>query len=312
MTASAGELSALVENEELGEVAYRRRLPEFLALPASEVAPVNLDVPIAVARAFGALAIARAHREELERRTKLDFALLEALEDYTLALYHVHAEYLVSAQPPELKKETVDEGKRLRTAMLVDAKALASHRLIERDQLKGIRRSIGFVNLANDLNVLARVLENYMRAHSKLAVLTREADIERAYSVSKTILEAVGKRRRRNPEMIQASERRDRVFTLFARAYNALRNAVLYLHAGDKKIARALPSLWSRRERKRQAQRQDSELTAQVPEQHYARSMRSDSIESSAPSPAEAEGAQTTVPIQMAPPRTTLLNPQKT
>jgi hypothetical protein len=71
MTASAGELSALVENEELGEVAYRRRLPEFLALPASEVAPVNLDVPIAVARAFGALAIARAHREELERRTKL-------------------------------------------------------------------------------------------------------------------------------------------------------------------------------------------------------------------------------------------------
>jgi hypothetical protein len=112
--------------------------------------------------------------------------------------------------------------------------------------------------------------------------------------------------------MIQASERRDRVFTLFARAYNALRNAVLYLHAGDKKIARALPSLWSRRERKRQAQRQDSELTAQVPEQHYARSMRSDSIESSAPSPAEAEAAQTTVPIQMAPLRTTLLNPQKT
>lgn len=249
--ASSGESTALVDREVLGEVAFKRRFAEFQQLTPKEIIRVNLDVPRAIARGYGALPIIRANRHALESAlVDFDFPLVDALEDYTLALHHAHTEWLVRAEPQVLTQEMLLEGRALRQVMLTDLKALANHGLVNPEKWRELKRDIGHVNLATDLSMLATVLDK-CRGAGPVALLTTVARTQDARALSKTILLSVGRGRRRDAEWIAVNEQRDRVFTLFVRSYREARAGILFVKRGDNHIERQLPSLWPGRPRRR-------------------------------------------------------------
>lgn len=242
--ASSGERSALVDPEVLGEVAFRRRFADFQRLASKEIIQVNLDVPRAIARGFGALPVIRANRPALEECfRKFKFALVDALEDYILALHYAHTEWLVRTEPPVLTHQMLLKGKTLRHMMLTDLKALAAHGVVDPDKWRELKRDIGHVNLASDLSMLGNIIEK-CRVTLPAGLLTTSVQTREALALSKTILLAVGRSKRRDAEWLAANDQRDRVFTLFVRSYREARAGILFVKRGDKEIERQLPSLW--------------------------------------------------------------------
>ena len=74
--------------------AYQSLLGEIRAVPASELVPINLDIPTAVTTALGALPEIRALRSRVvAEMPQLDVARFDKLEAYTLAVGHAHALY---------------------------------------------------------------------------------------------------------------------------------------------------------------------------------------------------------------------------
>jgi hypothetical protein len=252
MVASSGDGTGLVDAEVLGVVAFNRRLHEFKALSANELIHVNLDVQDAISRGFTAVSIIRDNRQQLEAGVAdLKLALVDALEDYTLALSYAETEYLVKTRPRVITPEMQLQGKTLRQMMLVDVKAMIVHGRLNPDKLRGLKRCIGFINLAADLKLLAHVLKG-CGAVREDGVLTSPAQIQHAEALADEIYRAGGRNRVRDEEALAVIEQRDRVFTLFVRSYGEARAGVLFLRRGDKEIERKFPALWIGRRRRPQ------------------------------------------------------------
>ncbi len=139
-----------------------------------------------------------------------------------------------------------EEGVSQRETLYADVATLIRRGIINEATIKDLKGPNGYKNVAIDLQILASLLrDNWSQIEGKCAV--QMAELEHALKLAARILRVWGQREQ-GPAIIAATaDMRLRAFTLFTRAYDDARRAVIFLrwHAGDSdSIA---PSLYAGR-----------------------------------------------------------------
>jgi hypothetical protein len=214
------------------EHAYRRLLPELLALPPEDLIQVNRDLKEAIATALGALPNVLALAPDMARLPDLDLRAIKNLETYALALEHAHAvrENLVQS-PPKLRTLAAEANK-LRTKLLAYTNALVQLGSLKPHKVKKLSGATGFSGIATDLQTLAGVLELYAtqrQASDELATAKR---------IASELLEAIRQREERSTSLASANDMRTRAWTLLIRVYAQVHRAIAYLRwrEGDVEV----------------------------------------------------------------------------
>jgi len=238
-----------ISSEAVAEEAFRRVRGEIDALGEEDILHINLDIPSAVATAHGALPKLKGYREAFaEVGGGFDLERFDKLEDYTLALAFAHGECTVAADPTDDIKEIYEQALALRETLRSDLAALAHRGLVSKDRLDDLSGTAGHKNVAADLQALSSVLKgSWANIEGKTPI--QKGDIELASRLSTRIYRVVGQREQAPSVSADTVALRARAYTLFVRAYDEARRALIYLrwHEGDAdSIA---PSLFAKRGR---------------------------------------------------------------
>ena len=224
-----------VNDETLFEESYKRLEPEFQALSTDECSQINLEIPSAVSTTLGAIPEIRALRDDIVKEMPgFNIVRFDKLEDYAMALSHANTQHMIATQPPDDLQAIYQEGVSLRETLYADVATLIRRGLINEATIKDLKGPNGYKNVATDLQILASLLkDNWSQIEGKCAV--QMAELEHALKLAARILRVVGLREQ-GPAIIAATaDMRLRAFTLFTRAYDDARRAVIFLrwHEGD-------------------------------------------------------------------------------
>jgi hypothetical protein len=230
--------------------AFARVLPVAMALSPNELATVNIDIPSAVTLVLGKLPGILALRPSIPELRTFDIRFVDHLETFALATAHAHALCLAATARPESIHELTTRAGALRDLLYSDAATLAKRGLIHGARLRKLRTPSGYKNLAFDLLGLAVVLrESWPTIHGKTAI--ELSDLEQAERFGAALVNAIGRRERAPAVASALAQQRQRVFTLFFRAYDQVRRAVCYLRWHERDADRIAPSLYVRRRKRR-------------------------------------------------------------
>ncbi|WP_437662164.1 hypothetical protein [Sorangium sp. So ce1182] len=229
--------------------AFNRIAPELSELSAAALAPINIDLPRAVALVLGALPGLAALRPAIVKQLpEHKIALLDKLELYALAAWYAHLIALPESGAGHAVKPLLDEALALRAKLLADADALARRGLLDPDAVDDIRAGEGHVDSANDLVALS-ALFNHSWPEIAGRTEATEDEVRRAGELGPKLLAALGVRELGPDAAVSdAADRRARAVALFVRAYEQTRRAVTYLRWDEGDAELIAPSL-QRRER---------------------------------------------------------------
>lgn len=239
-------------NEEmLAADAFERVKADFAALGPEELMQINLDIPNAVATILGVLPEVRALRPRIAKELgTFDLSAFDKLEDYALALKYAQTSFLTATQPPDDLPALSTEALKLRERLLADAQALAHRGLIDGAQLAQMKGVNGYKNVAQDLDILSKVLQqNWEKFQGKSPVTADE--LQTAARISTRLMRVVGLREQGPVERAEASEQRTRAFTRLMQVYEAARLAVGYLRAREGDAESIAPTLYTGRPKRR-------------------------------------------------------------
>jgi hypothetical protein len=241
---STSELPRRWAEEELGQAAYQRCLPQMLALPPSQIKVVNLNLTELVATGLGVLPNVRTHRAALEKSV-LDcrFHWVDALEDYMLALNYARAEYLTVTRPNRCSPELWLEARQVRRALMHDWYALGARGLLTESLLRGLKRGKGYLEMGSDLTVLSHV----HRVYAASAGVAVPAEAERAEVLARWILTAGGRPDPKSKVVLQTRDMQNRMFTVAVRGYGEIRHAVTYMRRDQGDVDELFPSFYAAR-----------------------------------------------------------------
>jgi hypothetical protein len=226
--------------------AFQQILPEVLAIEAKGLLTINIDVTNAVATAMGALPEIMALREQASTLPGFEIRNFDSLELYALAMMHVQGEYVGASTPPAELLALNEEGVALRDVLHSDATALARRGLISGARLSDLKAGPGYKLLAEDLVGLSALLRsNWETIGGKTAITL--AELDQAEELSAKLLSAVGAREQGPAAVAEVSLQRQRVFTLFAEAYDQVRRAICFLRWNEGDLDSIAPSLYSGR-----------------------------------------------------------------
>lgn len=224
-----------VNDETLFEESYNRVLPELQALSSDELASINLEVNTAVSTILGAMPEIRAQRDNVAKQLPdHDVTQFDKVEDYAMALSYANTQYCIATQPPDDLQALLAEGIGIRETLCADLATLIRRGFISEESLKDLKGPNGYKNVANDLQITASLLKNnWSQIEGKCAV--QQTEIEHALKLAAHILRVVGLREQSPVTVAAAADMRVRAFTLFTRAYDNVRRAIIYLrwHEGD-------------------------------------------------------------------------------
>ncbi len=185
-----------------------------------------------------------------------DFEQFDKLEQYTLALNQAQSSYRSAASPKANVVELATEVTALRDKLLVNAQSLASMGLINSERLKNVKVAPGYRALASDVLTLDTVFrENWAQVAGKTPF--SQADLHAAGSLALELVAAVGQREQAPVLVGEAALMRQKAFTLFVRAYDEARRAVLYLRAKAGDADSIAPSLYLGRAGRRRSGDED-------------------------------------------------------
>lgn len=234
-----------------GASALERVRGVAMALGVAELARFNLDVNHAETKLAPRLEDLRGLRAAILRELPhFDVRNLDELEHLLRAVAYAYACWVGMSTSPEDAAALRAEALAVRSELLTDARALVSHNLLEPGLLEGVKGGAGGDrDLAGDLRVLHAALHaNLSRIAGKTAVT--EERVEHAFELSTRLLLLAGERERevteRSVQTQALAELRDRVFTLFQRAYDQVRRAVTYLRWEQGDAEHFAPSLYAR------------------------------------------------------------------
>ncbi len=230
--------------EELGQSAYERTLPEMLAIPEREVMTVNLNLTEVIATGLGVVPQVQAYREALVRScADCRFDWVDGLEDSILALNYARAEYLTVTRPQRCPAAVWAEARLVRRVLMHDCRALAARGVLNKAMLRGVQKGRGFLELGTDLTVLAHALRAYARSEGGEV----PAQVERAMVLAKAILTAGGRPNPKAETVVRARDLQNRAFTICMWRYNETRASVAYMRRDQGDVDRIVPSLYSAR-----------------------------------------------------------------
>jgi hypothetical protein len=170
----------------------------------------------------------------MQRLGGCDVVRPDRVELYARALTHACSACDQVRRDPDDIRGPYEAALRLRGTLHGDVVALIRRGLIPEEAMAGYRALRGFENVAGDLELLVRVLkQNRERIHGRCA--TRPIEITRAAVLASRVRIGLERRDQGSFRIDGAADLRARCFTLFARAYDEIRRAVVYLrwHEGD-------------------------------------------------------------------------------
>ena len=237
----------LVNQEQLGSAALAHLKPELDALQDDELLSVTFDIPAGVALVLGSLPEIRALRATIAKEmSSFDLVRFDKLEAYTLALNEAHAGYKVATEPSDSLDQVVAEGERLRDLLVAEANALEVRGLLDGKKLRGVTGSPGRKNLASDLTLLYKAMDDGWPTLEGKARVTR-VELETAAKIGQYIVRLVGVREESTQSVATAADTRSRIYTLFVRAYDDARRAIHFLRWKEGDADDIAPSLHSTR-----------------------------------------------------------------
>jgi hypothetical protein len=250
-----------LNEETLAADAYERVKAELAALAPEELAQVNLDVTSAVTTILGVLPEIRALRQRIAKElSTFDLTAFDKLEDYALALKYAHTGYLTATQPPDDLPALSTQAAKLRERLLADAQSLAHYGLVDGGQLAQMKGANGNKNVAQDLEILSKVLQQNWQKFQGKSPVTAD-DLQTAARLSTRLLRIVGVREQGPAILAEATEQRMRAFTRVLQVYEAARLAIGYLRAREGDAETIVPSLYGGRPRRRSS----SDTSTEVP-----------------------------------------------
>jgi len=246
-----------VSNEVLAQDAYERVKPELAKLAPEDLLQVNLEVSVALQTILGVLPEARALRDQIvQELPTFDIASFDRLEDYALTLGVTQTAYLVATEPPSDLEPLTEEAIEMRETLLRDAQALARRQLIDGGQLANLKGINGYKNIAQDLQILSKILQDAWPNIQGKAATTAD-ELKTASQISTRLSRIVGLREQGPAQVAAATDERLRAFTLVLRTYEDARRAVIYLRARNGDADTIMPSLYPGRPRHRQSDATD-------------------------------------------------------
>jgi len=229
--------------------AFESVRDEIVAVTTDALVHINLDVPRTARRGLVVAERVKPLFPELSIMSHLDFATVEKLPIYALALMHAHAQ----AEAPDESKVPLAvllaEAVPLRADLLQVAEMLAHFGLVSSEQVAFIRRGQGHADTAADVSALGVLLGDAWPSIKGKVVIERKS-IDRAIVLGAELQRAIGVRESdEDPlgEPTDARRMRAKAFTLFMAAYDECRRGVSHLrwHEGD--ATSIVPSLYPRR-----------------------------------------------------------------
>jgi hypothetical protein len=228
--------------------AFSEIEPILAALSPEDLAPINTDIPRAVAIAVGAVPHIAKLRAGAAKLPDFDVTHVDRLGTYALAAWYAHLLALPEVVASELSS-LLEEARPLREDMLLTAELLAHKGYFDKEAVKTIRAGQGNLDTANDLVALAALFTaGWARVENKSPVQWEQ--VEQAAQLGPRILVALGARDQpavKAPNPGDPSERRVRAFTVFVRAYDQCRRAVGYLRWNHGDADEIAPSLFANR-----------------------------------------------------------------
>jgi hypothetical protein len=233
----------------LFEEAFEELLPAMKALRAGEVTPVNLSIPGAVTTALGVRHSLLALKDRIaDALPGTERDLPEKLVDFALALSHAHTLYLVATRANDPVPSLSEEGMKLRSLLFSDARALVHRGFVDGQALRGYKGSVGYRNLAFDLQMLAQLFRSCPESVRDRSAV-RAVELQRADELAAGILAGLRRRTAPDPAVEAAADVRNRAFTLFTRRYDELRRAGVFLRWNEGDADQLVPSLYTKHHR---------------------------------------------------------------
>jgi hypothetical protein len=228
--------------------AFAEVEPVLAALSPGDFAPINTDIPRAVAIAVGAVPHIAKLRGAAAKLPDFDITNIDRLGTYALAAWYAHLlalpETAASALAPLL-----EEARPLREDLLLTAELLAYKGYFDREAVQNIRAGQGNLDTANDLVALAALFAaGWSEVENRSPV--EWTQVERAAQLGPRILVALGAREHPGvtaPNPQDPAERRVRAFTVFTHAYDQCRRAVTFLRWDEGDADEIAPSLFAHR-----------------------------------------------------------------
>jgi hypothetical protein len=236
-----------LSDEILFEEPYQRLRGELDALPQDDVEEVNLEVKTLVALVFGVLPRLIAHRDAIVKQLPgFDIARFDKIEDYAMALSYTNTLHATATRPVDGLAELNDEGIKLRSTLQGDITALIARGFIHPESIKNYTALTGYKNVASDLQIQAQILKDkWSQIEGKCA--TTLTEVEHALKVAAHLLRLTGLKEQSPAVVANAAEQRKRAFTLFRRAYDDARRAIIFLRWHEEDADEIAPSLYAGR-----------------------------------------------------------------
>jgi hypothetical protein len=234
-----------LHNEKLVTEALERVKDDLAALRPEELVQVNLDIKQAVSTIVGALPEIRALRERfVAELPTFNMSEFDKLEDYAWALSYAQALHLTANGSNHDLELLNEEAIKLRDRLLADATSLSKHGLLDGTPLAELKGVNGYKNVAQDLQVLATMLQAVWPSIQGKSP-TQAEDLPLALRTSARLFRVVGLREQGPAQIEAAADRRQRAFTLTLRVYEDVRRAVAYLRARQGDAETIAPTLFT-------------------------------------------------------------------
>jgi hypothetical protein len=173
-----------------------------------------------------------------------DVAAFDKLEDYAWALSYAHSLYLTATKPPNDFDELSLEAASMREKLLLDARSLSKHKLVDDKPLDELQGANGIKNIVQDLQTLALLLQKSWANIQGKSPTTAE-HLDRALKLSARLMRIIGVKEQGPKLTAEATERRARAYTLTIRVYDETRRAITYLRTREGDAETITPSLYS-------------------------------------------------------------------
>lgn len=260
MTA-ADSYSAIMNSN--ADEAYERILPEAMALEADELLPINIDVSSALVTAMGIVAKMPQLEDDMRELPAFPAEMIAKFPDYVLALLSAQSRYAFAISPPKQDPAVLDEGVRWRDILIADVEALIARKLLDSACLRELTRASGYKNVAFDLAGLTRVMKTAWPTIEGQTAL-KATELAEVDKLSLRLMTVVA-RREQSPEAIaEATTIRQRMFTLFHKAYDAHRRGAIYLRWDQDDVDEFVPSIFAGRGNGKAGRRSDTETSSQA------------------------------------------------
>jgi hypothetical protein len=226
--------------------AHQRTLPKITAVDSKDLEPQTVDVDAVYTRAGSAVVRSQAYKEQVLALANIDKEAVNNLEDYWLATGYAQTLHRIATSPVASVPVLYQKLLATREIMALDAKALGARGLLPSEKVKDLTGIVSHTTAAFDVMGFCAVFREHWDAIVGKTAL-QMSDIVEGETLAEQLLKAVTERGAADMDAGATNLNRWRAFTLFARAYQEVRDGIAFLRRREGDVDVIMPPLYSLR-----------------------------------------------------------------